>query len=217
MNEKKYVLFDMDGTLFDTSEGIKMCYNCGLEHFGIHTKDDSELDRVIGPSLYDSYREFYGLEGDDLKEAIRIYRDLYSKEGIYKVRMYDGIENMLREIRKNGHIIGLATTKPLVMASMILEFSGLKQYFDVTCGANLDGSLSDKRELINKCMELSGFSDKNRVFMVGDRFYDIMGAKEAGVHSVGVTYGFGSLEELTEVGSEFIVNSPDDVARLILD
>lgn len=217
MGEKKCVLFDMDGTLFDTSEGIKMCYRHGLEHFGITVKDDSELDRVIGPSLYDSYHEFYGLEGDDLKEAVRLYRELYSHKGIYRLCMYNGVENMLQSIKQGGHMIGLATTKPYVMADKILEFSGLKPYFDVICGANLDGSMSDKFLLINTCLAQCGFTDKNMVHMVGDRFYDIEGASEAGVHSVGVTYGFGCREELMEAGAEYIVDSPEEIARMITD
>lgn len=216
MGERKCVLFDMDGTLFDTSEGIKMCYSRGLKHFGIEVSDDSELDKVIGPSLYDSYHDFFGLEGDDIKEAVRIYRDLYSREGIYRLRMYDGVENMLRTIKQGDHIIGLATTKPYVMAEKILDFSGLKQFFDVICGANLDGSMSDKRLLINTCLLKCEFDDKAGVFMVGDRFYDIEGAKAAGVHSVGVTYGFGCREELLEAGAEYIADSPVDVAELIL-
>ncbi len=217
MSEKKCVLFDMDGTLFDTSEGIKMCYRYGLEHFGITVKDDSELDRVIGPSLYDSYHEFYGLEGDDLKEAVRLYRELYSRKGIYKLRMYDGVEDMICSIKQDGHIIGLATTKPYVMADKILGFSGLKHYFDVICGSNLDGSMSDKYLLINTCLAQCGFTDKSRVYMVGDRFYDIEGAKAVGVHPVGVTYGFGCREEFLEAGAEYIVDSPKEVARMITD
>ena len=215
MNDRKLVLFDLDGTLFDTSEGIKFCYKHGLNHFGITVEDDSELDRVIGPSLYYSYHEFYGLEGDDVMEAVRLYRDLYSDKGIYRLRMYDGVDNMLQAIRQNGELIGLATTKPHVMAERILDFSGLKKYFDVICGSNLDGSLSDKYQLITTCMMKCDFSDNSRVYMVGDRFYDIEGAKTAGVHSIGVTYGFGSREELTGAGAEYISDSPGDVVRLI--
>ena len=216
MSEKKCVLLDMDGTLFDTSEGIKMCYRAGLARFGITVRDESELDRVIGPSLYDSFNEYYGLKGDDLKEAVRIYRELYLTEGIYKLCMYDGVVDMLKSVKQNGNIIGLATTKPLVMAARILEFSGLEEYFDVVCGANLDGSMSDKCELINNCMNRCGFGDHNRVYMVGDRFYDIIGARQAGVHPIGVTYGFGCREELEEAGAEFIAATPGDVAQLLI-
>ena len=214
MTEHKLVLFDLDGTLFDTSEGIKLCYRHGLEHFGI-SATDSELDRVIGPSLYDSYRDYFGLRGDDILQAVRLYRELYSAEGIYRLRMYDGVEEMLQAVGRKGNLIGLATTKPHVMADKILSFSGLKQYFDVICGANLDGSMSDKFQLITTCMMKCEFSERSRVYMIGDRFYDIEGAKTAGVHSIGVTYGFASGEELTEAGAEFIADSPAEVARLI--
>ena len=148
---------------------------------------------------------------------MRLYRELYSRKGIYKLRMYDGVEDMICSIKQDGHIIGLATTKPYVMADKILGFSGLKPYFDVICGSNLDGSMSDKFLLISTCLEKCGFTDKSRVYMVGDRFYDIEGAKAAGVHSLGVTYGFGSREEFLEAGAEYIVDSPKEVARMITD
>lgn len=210
---EKCILFDLDGTLFDSSEGIKMCYRKGLAHFGIVIENDSELDKVIGPSLYDSYSQFFGLKGDEVTEAVRIYRELYSSDGIYKVRMYDGVEKMLDSLKQNSFTICLATSKPHVMAQRILEFSGLKPYFDVVCGANLDGSMSDKVELISECLKLSDFTDKSRIFMVGDRFYDIVGAIRAGVHSVGVTYGFGSHQELSDAGAEYIADSPQMVAE----
>lgn len=210
---EKCILFDLDGTLFDSSEGIKMCYRKGLAHFGIVVENDSELDKVIGPSLYDSYSQFFGLKGDEVTEAVRIYRELYSSDGIYKVRMYDGVEKMLDSLKQNSFTICLATSKPHVMAQRILEFSGLKPYFDVVCGANLDGSMSNKVELISECLKLSDFTDKSRVFMVGDRFYDIVGAIRAGVHSVGVTYGFGSHQELSDAGAEYIADSPQMVAE----
>ena len=104
-----------------------------------------------------------------------------------------------------------------VMADKILGFSGLKPYFDVICGSNLDGSMSDKYLLINTCLAQCGFTDKSRVYMVGDRFYDIEGAKAVGVHPVGVTYGFGCREEFLEAGAEYIVDSPKEVARMITD
>ncbi len=212
----KCVLFDLDGTLFDSSEGIKMCYRKGLARFGITVENDSDLDKVIGPSLYDSYSRFFGLEGDDVMEAVRVYRELYSSDGIYMIRMYDGVENMLQAIKQYGFTLCLATSKPFVMADKILGFSGIKKYFDVICGANLDGSMSDKVELINECLKQTDFTDKRRAFMVGDRFYDIVGAAKAGVRSIGVTYGFGSFEELSDAGAELIADSPDCFANLLI-
>ena len=214
---KGCVMFDLDGTLFDSSEGIKMCYRKGLEHFGIVVENDSELDKVIGPSLYDSYHRFFGLNGDDILEAVRIYRDLYSSDGIYKIRMYEGVEHMLDSLKKNGFILCLATSKPYVMAHMILEFTGLLKYFDVVCGANLDGSMSDKVELITECLKQSGFTDKKRTCMVGDRSYDMVGAAKTGVHSIGVTYGFGTRIELVNAGAEFTAYDPGNVVRILME
>ena len=214
---KGCVMFDLDGTLFDSSEGIKMCYRKGLEHFGIYVEDDSELDKVIGPSLYDSYHRFFGLNGDDILTAVKIYRDLYGSDGIYRIRMYDGVEKMLDSLKQNGFTICLATSKPYVMAKKILEFTGLMRYFDVVCGANLDGSMSDKVELIGECLKQSGFTDKRRAYMVGDRSYDMVGAAKAGVHSIGVTYGFGTRMELMNAGAEFTAYDTGNVARILID
>ena len=211
------VMFDLDGTLFDSSEGIKMCYRKGLEHFGIEVENDRELDKVIGPSLYDSYQRFFGLEGEDVLTAVKIYRDLYGSDGIYRIKMYDGVEHMLDALKQNGFTICLATSKPYVMAHKILDFTGILPYFDVVCGANLDGSMSDKAELIGECLKQSGFTDKSRAYMVGDRSYDMIGAAKAGVHSIGVTYGFGTRMELMEAGAEFIAYDTGNVSRILID
>ena len=216
MKTRKCAMFDLDGTLFDTSEGIKRCYRKGLERFGISLEDDKELDKVIGPSLYISYSRFFGLQGDDVIEAVGIYRELYVKEGIYQLRMYDGVEEMLSTLKLNGFTICLATAKPYVMAQKALEFTGLKQYFDVVCGANLDGSMSDKIDLINESLKQAGFTDRSLAWMIGDRLYDILGAKKAGVRSVGVTYGFGTRQELEEAGADFLVDSACEIPKLLI-
>ena len=223
MSGRKCVLFDLDGTLFDSSEGIKNCYREALSHFGMTVKDDRELDKVMGPSLYLSFHDFFGLEGEQVNEAVKIYRDRYNAEGIYQVKMYDGVDTVIGQLKENGCVICLATTKPQVMAEKILEFSGIAPYFNVICGANLDGSRSDKVELINEVLNQISFTynngkpvEKDSVFMIGDRFYDMKGALATGVHSIGVTYGFGSREELTEAGAEFIADSAAEIADILL-
>lgn len=223
MSEKKCVLFDLDGTLFDSSEGIRECYRKGLAHFGITVDNDEELRKVMGPSLYISYHDFFGLEGEQVYEAVRIYREHYNRDGIFKVRIYDGIKELLEALKQNHFTVCVATSKPQVMAEKILDFSGISPYFDVICGANLDGSRSDKVELINEVLKQVSFTynncdsvDKNNVFMIGDRFYDIKGAIATGVRSIGVTYGFGSREELQEAGAEFIADSAGEIADILL-
>lgn len=216
MSRFRCILFDLDGTLFDTSEGIVECYRVGLEHFGIYVKDNRELRKVIGPSLYKSYNEFFGLEGDQINQAVRLYREKYNSEGIYKCRMYDGIDKILDTLKSKEFTLCVATSKPYVMAEKILKFSGLAQYFDVVCGAELDGSCSDKIELINTALKQCSFTDKSKAAMVGDRFYDIKGAIEAGVYPIGVTYGFGSRTELEESGAECIADTAEEVLNIIL-
>ncbi len=216
MGKFKCILLDLDGTLFDTSEGIMLCYKIGLEHFGIFVNDDSELRKVMGPSLYISYRDFYGLDEEQVKEAVRIYREHYNGGGIYKCRLYDGMENTLKSLKANGFTVCVATSKPQVMAEKILNHFGLAEYFDTICGAELDGSRSDKIELIDTALKRVGFIDKNDVVMAGDRFYDIKGAIGAGVHSIGVTYGFGTKQELVEAGAEYIADTPEDILKIVM-
>lgn len=216
MGKFKCILLDLDGTLFDTSEGIMSCYKMGLEHFGIFVNDDSELRKVMGPSLYISYRDFYGLDEEQVKEAVRIYREHYNGGGIYKCRLYDGMENTLKSLKANGFTVCVATSKPQVMAEKILNHFGLAEYFDTICGAELDGSRSDKIELIDTALKRVGFTDKNDVVMAGDRFYDIKGAIGAGVHSIGVTYGFGTKQELVEAGAEYIADTPEDILKIVM-
>ena len=124
---------------------------------------------------------------------------------------------MLKSLKQSGFTICLATSKPYVMAQKILDFSGIEKYFDVVCGANLDGSMSDKVELISKCLKQSSFTDKNAAYMVGDRSYDMIGAAKVGVHSIGVTYGFGTRMELMNAGAEYIAYDTSNVARILLD
>lgn len=216
MNNKKCVLFDLDGTLFDSSKGIKECYKKGLVHFGINVTDDHELDKVIGPSLYNSYRDFYGLTGDDVQKAVDIYREHYNEKGIYMIHLYDGIESLLFLLKSYSFTVCLTTSKPQVMAEKILRFSGLDKYFNVVCGARLDGSLSDKADLIQKSLKLCDFTDKENAYMIGDRFYDIVGARQTGIRSIGVTYGFGTREELTEAGADFIADSAKEIADILM-
>ncbi len=210
------VLFDLDGTLFDSSEGVMECYRAGLEHFGIYVEDDSQLNAVIGPSLYTSYREIFHLDDAQAHEAIEIYREKYHSEGVYKCRMYEGLEDALKELSQSGLTLCVATSKPQIMAEKIMDFSGLNKYFSVVSGESLDEDVSDKSLLINTALERANFADKAKAVMVGDRFYDIKGAKRAGVHSIGVTYGFGTREELAQAQAEYIADSPREIVDLIL-
>ena len=219
---KKWLLFDLDGTLFDSSEGIKGCYREALAHFGITVTDDRELDKIMGPSLYLSFHDFFGLCGDDVTEAVRIYRDRYNAEGIYQVKMYEGMDALLRDLHEEGHTVCLATTKPQVMAEKILAFSGLAPCFDIVCGSQLDGSRSDKVELIAEVLRQAVAAEgkpvnKSRVYMIGDRFYDMEGAVKAGVRGVGVTFGFGTEEELLTAGAECLADSAEELRALLLE
>lgn len=216
MNRKKYALFDLDGTIFDSSVGIKSCYREALSHFGITVQDDSELDKVMGPSLYLSFHEFFGLEGEQVNEAVKIYRDRYNAEGIYQVKMYDGIDEAIKQLKRERCVICLATTKPQVMAEKILDFAGLARWFDIVCGAHLDGSRSDKAELIEAVLRQSKYPvEKRDVYMIGDRLYDMEGAVKAHVRALGVTYGFGSREELMAAGAQYLADTPQEIVEII--
>ena len=198
----KYVLFDLDGTVTDSALGIKNSVIYALERFEIKARPE-ELDPFIGPPLVDSFMEYYGFSEEDANKAVEYYREFFSVTGIYQNELYDGVIGTLDKLKKNGVKIALATSKPKKFAETILKYHKIEQYFDVICGATLDGKLSKKGDIVRLALEALG-ADKSRAIMVGDRKHDIIGAHENGIPCLAVLYGYGSKEEFQEHGADFI-------------
>ena len=209
------VLFDLDGTLTDPGEGITNSVDFALSKYGIETKDKRELYKFIGPPLKDSFMKYYGFDEEKAEEAIAFYREYFRDRGIFENRVYDDVEDMLTKLYADGKTIVLATSKPEEFALRILEHFGLRKYFSVVAGASLDSSRSKKGDVIAYALSMCGNIDKNTAVMIGDREHDIIGAKENGLKSIGVLYGYGDENELKTAGANYIVSTPLDILKLI--
>jgi len=211
---KKYILFDLDGTLTDPKEGITRSVQYSLRHFGIEENDLDGLTRFIGPPLRESFGRL-GLSSGDFETAVAKYREYYSERGIYENALYDRIDELLHGLRDRGRTLAVATSKATVYAVRVLEHFDILKYFSFVAGSELDGRRSDKGEVIHYALEELKVTGFENAVMVGDREHDIIGAKNAGIMSVGVLYGYGGRAELEEAGADYIVRDIGELAGLL--
>ena len=216
MREKRYLLFDLDGTLTDPKEGITKSVRHALEHFGIHVKELEQLTPFIGPPLTDSFESFYGFTHEQALEGVRVYREYFSVQGWRENREYAGIREMLEALKRAGLSLFVATSKPEVYAKRILDYFSMTEYFDFVGGADLEGKRVRKADVIRYLLEKEKITDVSQAVMIGDRKHDILGAKEVGMDSIGVLYGYGSREELTEAGAGYIAETVEALEDYLL-
>jgi len=213
----KYILIDLDGTITNPKIGITKSVQYALKHFNIQIEDLNSLCKHIGPPLREGFIEYYGFSEEEAEQAVKKYREYYEVTGIYENEEYEGIEELLRKLKVAGKTMIVATSKPEKFAKKVIEYFHLEEYFDDICGSNLDSSRAEKAEVIHYALEKNGITDLSQVVMVGDRKYDIMGAKIEGIASVGVLYGFGSPEELIEAGADQIVATVENLYDVLMD
>lgn len=214
MNKYDTLLFDLDGTLTDSQEGILNCIRFATEKMGFDMPEDTQ--KFLGPPLYQSFAEFLGMNEEQVNEAVRIFRERYSTIGLFENRVYDGIPEMLQRLKDGGMRLMVATSKPRDYAVRILERFGLLRFFEVVGGACLDGTRNNKNEVIEYVLAESGISDRSGVLMIGDRKQDVLGAHKTGLKCLGVLWGYGSQEELSDAGSDYIAKTPDEAADMLL-
>ena len=203
----EYCFFDLDGTLTNPELGITNSFIYALNKYNISVSERSELHKVIGPPLMDSFQRFYNFSYEEAKVAVDYYREYYKDTGIYENEVYEGIPRLLEKLQKQGKKIVLATSKPEYFAKVILEHFCLSKYFTFVAGANMDETRTKKDEVIAYALESCGITEMEKVIMIGDREYDIVGASKFGIDSAGVLFGFGSLKEFEEAGATYIVES----------
>ena len=217
--KKEYLLFDLDGTLTDPKIGITTCVQYALKSFGIDEPDLDKLEPFIGPPLKDSFQKFYGFDDDKAQKAVEKYRERFKDKGMFENEIYAGVPEMLKRLKMRGLHLGVASSKPTVFVEQILEHFHIKDYFEVIVGSELDGTRSDKAEVILEALRRfssNGTVPKHKVFMIGDRSYDVDGARRVGIESVGVTFGYGSMQELMEAHADYIVRSVEELKRFLL-
>lgn len=198
---KKIVLFDLDGTLTDSSEGILNSIRYMLKKKGLAISDTETLRSFIGPPLADSLKALYGISEAEAQEAVESYREYYADQGIKQLTVYPDVEKMLTDLSED-YSLAIATSKPEFFAEQVIENTGLTKYFTGIFGADLAGDRSKKADVITYALEqLEG----DTAVMVGDRKFDILGAKDNQLKSIGVLYGFGDRQELAEAGADLLV------------
>lgn len=208
----KTILFDLDGTLTDSGEGIINCAILALEHFGCPIPDREEMRTFVGPPLHESFIR-HGVPADKTDEAIRVYRSRYIPIGAYENTPYPGVETLLQSLKQQGHTLYVATSKPEEMSVKILEHFGLAKYFDRICGASMDTSRSSKEDVIAYLLSLCG-RDEN-ILMVGDTKFDILGAAAHGIPAIGVAWGYGRVEDMEAAGAKAIARSMEELLALL--
>lgn len=213
---KKAILFDLDGTLTDSCEGIINSIVYTLDAYGVTGYDRNDLYRFVGPPLTESFKELLCVDGEKVMEAVEKYREYFRDTGIFENRLYDGVESLLNSLANSGKKIILATSKAEAFAVRILEHFNILQYFEVVAGSELSGERNKKDEVIKYALDKAGLSALNDAVMVGDRKYDITGAKRSGIDSIGILYGYGSREELEEAGATAIAETVEELKRLLL-
>ncbi len=247
--ECRLIIFDLDGTIVDSGPGIKNSISKAIGKMGLPAKSEDELNSFIGPPLRVSFQKEFGLTVDEAEEALYCYRRFYYQQGIYEADVYDGIPELLQDLRNKGYLLAVGTSKPWVLAYRVLSYFGLRNYFDTVFGCYIDGRLDSKALVLQALLE--HYSGKNplsagrqkgqnhslslpgspaaaspaataamrqaatRAVMIGDRFYDVAGAKAWGLPTIGVTYGYGTAGELQQAGAFLVVDHPKEIgARL---
>jgi phosphoglycolate phosphatase len=209
--QQKYLLFDLDGTLTDPAEGITNSVMYALRGFGITIDDRRELFPYIGPPLTDSFMRYHGLSAAQAEEALGYYREYFGVKGMFENIPYDGIDALLTELCEKGYTLMIATSKPEEFTVRILQHFSLDKHFTFVAGNTLSEARPTKVSVIAYLREQYPSICADNALMIGDRKYDIEGAREHGLRSIGVLYGYGSREELENAGATAVVA---DLAQL---
>jgi len=209
-------LFDLDGTLTDSKQGIVNSVKYALDALGIEIPTEAVLEKFIGPPLRNSFKEFCGMNDDGADVAVAKYREYYFDKGMFENLVCSDVADALTQLAKHGATLAVATSKPTVLAVQILKHFRLDHYFALIIGSEMDGSRSDKNEIITAVRDVLDRDRNKRVVMIGDRKHDIIGAKTCGIDGIGVLWGYGSLEELQAVGADDIINTPHELLEILM-
>ncbi|MCC8027246.1 MAG: HAD family hydrolase [Clostridium sp.] len=220
MSKKTHILFDLDGTLTDPKEGITKSVSYALNHYGIHVEDLDSLCPFIGPPLTDSYKKYFNFSHEQAWEAVLKYREYFGQRGWQENKEYPGIREMLRALKDSGRHLMVATSKPEEFALRILDHFGLTEYFEFIGGADMEETRNRKADVIGYVLEQCGLGAGeeavSRAVMVGDREHDVLGARQWGIETVGVMYGYGGRQELESCGADYMVETVEELRRLLL-
>jgi len=219
-SQYRYIIFDLDGTLAKSEEGLYDSITYALENMGVDPGGRKDMKRMIGPVLWESFRKFYHMSEEEADRANALFREAYEREGIYNVTLFEGVEQMLQSLLDAEKILLVVTAKPRNMAETVLRHTGIYRYFKTVIGPAQSDKKTDKGSLLKealKYLEASASEDynKDRAVMVGDRMFDIEAAVETGIDSIGVLYGYGERQELIRAGATCTADTTADVVKII--
>jgi len=214
MKQYSHLLFDLDGTLTDPQEGIINSIQYTLKRYGIK-KENQELIHFIGPPLHVSFQEIFGTE-EKAFEAVAVYREYFSTKGKFENILYTGISELLEHLNQNNKTLFVATSKPTIFAEQILHHFNIHHHFKTIIGSNLDGTRTEKKEIIQEIINELPTIDLEKLVMIGDRKYDVIGAKHFGIDTISVTYGYGTIEELQFENPTHIVDGVSSLKKLLI-
>ena len=213
INHKQYILFDLDGTVIDSIQGILNGLKYAYNKLDLGNPDDEFLKQFVGPSVAATFKRLYNLSDEEAGRYMDIFREYYSTKGLHECKIYDGIEELIINLKAQGKKVAIATKKPEVFALQIAKNLGLDSLFDAVCGSDHDDVTPEKGYVLLKAMRLLGATDNDEVLMIGDTKYDCIGAQIAEVDCLGVLYGYGISEDFEPYG-DVVVGIAKDVAEL---
>ena len=216
MSKYKAVLFDFDGTLSKSGEGVKKCIILTLKDMKKPCPDLSDYSQYIGPPLTHTFEKLCGLTHDEAMRALSIYREHYNKVGICENSLFDGVLDVLKTLKNTDMKLVVCTSKNQELAEKSLQAIGIYDYFDAVCGSLKDGSRKNKAELIPCAVNLAGVSDSKDVVMIGDTYFDAQGAVNSKVDFIGVLYGYGTYESMLRSGAKNFAKTPGDILKYLL-
>lgn len=218
MIKHKYILFDLDGTISRSADGIRASLEGAIEAMGKLVPDLSDYTQYIGPPLIDTFLNLCHFSREESAEGVELYREIYNKNGKYKNTAYDGVEELLKRIKSEGKKIAVCSSKYELFAEEIIEILGLTRYFDAICGSTLDGSRKDKKDLIPYALKSLGTTlekDRENAIIIGDTYFDARGAAQTGIDFVGAAYGYGDFELMKKEGGKLFADKPLEIYDLI--
>lgn len=208
----KTIFFDLDGTLTDSGEGIINCSALALRHYGLPVPSREEMRVFVGPPLHETFQKF-GVPAEECDNAVEVFRSRYTTVGIYENTPYPGVRELLEQLKKQGHRLFVATSKPEMMANRVLEHFDMLGFFEMVCGATMDRSRIEKADVIAYLLQYTGNAEN--AVMVGDTAFDVTGAASHGIPTIGVAWGYGKVEDMVAAGACAIVKTPEELLTLI--
>lgn len=216
MAEYNYVLFDFDGTLSQSAEGVRLSLEKTIEKMGKPVPDLSDYSKYLGPPLINTLKNLCGLDEDECEKGVAIYKQFYKTEGIKKNRLYEGMEEVLKTLNKNNILMSVCSSKYEVFAKKACDILNITKYFNVVCGSSKDGSRKEKEDLIPYAVNRLGGKMTDRIVLIGDTYFDAEGARLTGIDFIGASYGYGEKSLMEKHGAKIFINKPLEILDIVL-